>query len=453
MEKSNLEWGTMKIHSLFRKMFIPTLLGMMLACTMGIVDGVVVGQGVGSDALASVNIVAPFFLITTGFGLMFGTGGAIVASVYLSKGQKEIANINITQAFIVSILLMLTLSVLVMAFPDKTARVLGANDSLLPYVRDYMKWIIPSLPFGALLSIGLFIIRLDGSPVIAMLCNAIPAIINGILDYVFVFPMQMGIEGAAIATGLSHILGAIMITVYMVFFTKTLSIYRPRFSIRNIVSGLYNISYQIRLGAPSMIGELAIACMMITGNYAFMSYLGENGVAAFSVTCYCFPIIFMVGNAIAQSAQPIISYNYGAGFWNRVRQTLKLSVIVGLFFGLLSCWGGMMKSDIIVSLFIPADDKAHLLAVKGIPYFSLSFLFFILNLVFIGYFQSIERFKIASIFMLLRGLVLLVPSFLVLPNIAGVNGLWLAVTVSESITTMIIAVYYFANKNNNNNNT
>jgi Na+-driven multidrug efflux pump len=85
MGKDNLDWGAMKISSLFRKMFIPTLLGMMLACTMGIVDGVVVGQGVGSDALASVNIVAPFFLITTGFGLMFGTGGAIVASVYLSK--------------------------------------------------------------------------------------------------------------------------------------------------------------------------------------------------------------------------------------------------------------------------------------------------------------------------------------------------------------------------------
>ena len=130
---------------------------------------------------------------------------------------------------------MVALSVLVMSFPDATAGILGSNDSLLPYVRDYMKWIIPSLPFGALLSVGLFIIRLDGSPIMAMLCNAIPAVINGILDYVFVFPLKMGIEGAAIATGLSHVLGAIMIAVYMAFFTKTLNIYKPKLTIRSIV--------------------------------------------------------------------------------------------------------------------------------------------------------------------------------------------------------------------------
>lgn len=443
MGKDNLDWGAMKISSLFRKMFIPTLLGMMLACTMGIVDGVVVGQGVGSDALASVNIVAPFFLITTGFGLMFGTGGAIVASVYLSKGQKKNANVNITQAFISSLLVMVALSVLVMSFPDATAGILGSNDSLLPYVRDYMKWIIPSLPFGALLSVGLFIIRLDGSPIMAMLCNAIPAVINGILDYVFVFPLKMGIEGAAIATGLSHVLGAIMIAVYMAFFTKTLNIYKPKLTIRSIVAGLHDISYQIRLGAPSMIGELAIACMLITGNYAFMSYLGESGVAAFSVTCYCFPIIFMIGNAIAQSAQPIISYNYGAGLESRVRQTLKLSIAVGVFLGLLSISGGIFGNNEIASLFIPGDDSAHILALGGIPYFSISFLFFILNLVFIGYFQSVERFKVASAFMLLRGFILLIPSFLILPHIAGVKGLWLAVPLSESITTIAITLYYF----------
>ena len=194
MQRDSIDWGTMHIPSLFRKLFIPTLLGMLSSSTMNIVDGAVVGQGVGSDALAAINIVAPFFLITAGVGLMFGAGVSIVASVHLSQGRRKAVDINVTQAFTTSLLLMVILTALVMAFPEESARLMGCNDRLMPYVRDYMRWVIPACPFGMLLCIGLFVIRFDGSPVYAMLCNIIPAATNCVLDYVFVFPCKMGIE-------------------------------------------------------------------------------------------------------------------------------------------------------------------------------------------------------------------------------------------------------------------
>lgn len=442
MNRDRIDWGTANIPSLFRKMFVPTLLGMLLASTMCIVDGAIVGRGVGSDALAAVNIVAPFFLITTGIGLMFGTGGSIVASIHLSKGNRKAANINITQALSVSLLLMTAVTALVMAFPESFARAMGCSDRLLPYVLDYMKWIIPAMPFGMLLHTGLFVLRLDGSPVFAMLCNAIPTVINGILDYVFVFPLEMGIEGAALATGLSEAIGAVMILLYLVFFTRTIRLYRLKLSGKSMALTLRNIGHQMRLGAPSIVGELAIACMVLTGNYAFIAWLGEDGVAAFSAACYCFPLMFMIGNAIAQSAQPIVSYNYGAGLFQRVRQTLRLSVIVAAVCGTLTMAGGIFGSHLIVSLFIPAAGNANRLAMQGMPYFSLSFLFFALNLVFIGYFQSIERFRTATVFMLLRGLFIVVPSFLLLPYLTGTIGLWLAVPLSELSTLAVIIAYY-----------
>lgn len=446
MERDNIDWGTTNISVLFRKMFIPTLFGMLLASTLNLVDGAVVGQRVGSDGLAAVNIMSPIFLINTGIGLMFGSGVSIVAAMHLSRGSIKAANINITQAFSLALLLMLIISGLIVLFPENTVRFLGGSDRLMPYVLNYMKWVIPTLPLGLLMSIGLFVIRLDGRPTFAMLCSAIPAVMNAGLKYLFVFPLDMGIYGASLATGIAQITGGFMVIMYVFFFTNTIHLYKPKFSVKAIRLTMRNIGYQVRLGVPSMIGELAIACMMFTGNYVFMAYLEEDGVAAFSVACYCFPLIFMVGNSIAQSAQPIISYNNGAGLSCRVKKTFRLSVMVAFICGILSMLSGIIESHSIVSIFIPSQGMANNIAMSGMPYFSISFLFFTLNLVFIGYFQSMERFKAATGFMLLRGLIFIVPSFLLLPVCIGTIGLWLAVPVSEFITFMVIVLYYLANK-------
>lgn len=452
MERDRIDWQKMDVVLLFRKMFVPTLLGMLLVSTINIADGVFVGRGAGSDALAAVNIVAPFFLITTGIGLMFGSGVSIVASVHLSQGRQKAANINITQAFMVSVLIMVALAVLIMAFPEKAANMMGCSDRLMPYVKDYMRWVIPSLPFGMLMSIGLFVVRLDGMPVYAMICNAVPAVVNIGLDYLFVFPLQMGIEGAALATGIAQVSGSLLIGLYLWKCAKTVHLYKLKFTIKSFRLTLRNVGCQMKLGAPSMIGELAIAFMMLTGNFVFIHYLGEDGVAAFSVACYCFPLVFMIGNSIAQSAQPIISYNNGMGLRQRVSQTFRLSITMAFACGLLAMLGGMVESPMIVSLFLPDTTVASGIAKSGLPYFSLAFLLFSLNLVYIGYFQSLERFKAAMLFMFLRGMLFVVPAFVLLPRVVGILGLWLAVPMSELLTLLAIGFYVSRNKGKRSNN-
>ena len=207
MQRDRIDFGSMNIPVLFRKIFFPTLLGMVCMACITIADGIFVGRGVGSDALAAVNIVAPIFMVTTGIGLLFGVGSSVVASVHLSQRKVKAANINITQALLVSLLLMAAGISLVMLFNKQTAYMLGSSDQLLPLVLEYMNWIVPFSIFSMLANIGMFMIRLDGSPKFAMLCNVVPALINVVLDYVFVFPMQMGLTGAALATALAEVAG------------------------------------------------------------------------------------------------------------------------------------------------------------------------------------------------------------------------------------------------------
>ena len=444
--KDNIDFGSMDISKLFRKLLIPTVLGMVFSAVFVITDGIFVGKGVGSDALAAVNITAPLFMITTGVGLMFGVGASVVASIHLSHGKRKVAGINITQALMFSSLLILILSVLCCYFVEPVGRLLGSSERLLPLVVEYMNWYVPFLTFYLLLNAGMFFVRLDGAPNYAMWCNAIAAISNIVLDYVFIFVFGWGLMGAAFATSLGTMIGGLMILIYLLRFSRNFRLYPIKLSRKSRQLTFRNIGYMVKLGSSAFVSEASIACMMFLGNYVFIRHLGEDGVAAFSIVCYFFPIIFMVYNAIAQSAQPIISYNFGAGSSKRIQQTFRLSIKTALFCGVCFFIVTVLCNHNIVSLFIDRSYGAYDIAVTGIPYFAIGYLFFAFNIVGIGYYQSIERAHRATIITLLRGVVFMLIGFLVLPHFFGVPGIWLAVPLAELLTFVYIVAIYLKDR-------
>ncbi len=444
--KDSIDFSSMEISTLFRKLLIPTVLGMVFSAIFVITDGIFVGKGIGSDALAAVNITAPLFMITAGIGLMFGVGSSVVASIHLSQGKRRVASINITQALVFSTLLILIMSALCFYYIEPLAKLLGSSDRLLPLAVEYMAWYLPFLVFYEILNIGMFCIRLDGSPTYAMMCNAIAAILNIILDYIFIFEFGWGIMGAAFATSLGTVVGGLMTLIYLLKFSRSLHLCRIKLSIKNMMLTLRNVGYMIKLGSSAFISEASIACMMFLGNYVFIHYLGEDGVAAFSIACYFFPIIFMVYNAIAQSAQPIISYNFGAGQPDRVRKALHLAIRTALICGISFFIITVLCRQNIVSLFIDRSYAAFDIAVNGISYFGIGFIFFAFNMIGIGYYQSVERGQRAMIITLLRGVVFMLIGFLVLPKILGVPGIWLAVPFAELLTMLYIIGIYFKDR-------
>ena len=440
--KDSIDFGSMDVSMLFRKLLVPTVLGMVFSAIFVITDGIFVGKGIGSDALAAVNIAAPFFMIATGIGLMFGIGGSVVASIHLSQGKNKAASINITQALIFSSLIILVMSVLCCLFVEPLAQLLGSSEKLLPLVIEYMLWYLPFLVFYELLSTGMFFIRLDGSPNYAMMCNAVAAILNIILDYIFIFEFGWGMMGAAFATSLGTIAGGLMTLIYLLRFSHSIRLYRIKLSIKSLMLTFRNGGYMIKLGTSAFISEASIACMMFLGNYVFIRHLGEDGVAAFSIACYFFPIIFMVYNAIAQSAQPIISYNFGQQNPGRVARTIRLALKTALGCGIFFFAATLVFNHQIVGLFIDKSYQAYDIAVNGIPYFAVGYLFFALNIVGIGYYQSIERARRATVITLFRGTLFMLAGFLLLPQVLGVRGIWLAVPLAELLTLLLIIGIY-----------
>ncbi len=436
-----LNYGEMRIPRLFRKLFFPTLLGLLSGVLLNLADGIFVGRGVGSDALAAINIAAPMFQVAAGIALMFGSGVSVVAAIHLSKGNLKAANINVTQAFTMGLVLMGLVVVAINVFPRQAVALLGCSDKLYPMVHDYLLGVSPCLLFFVVELVGLFVIRLDGSPQYAMMLNVVAALVNIALDWLFVFPLGMGVFGAAVATSLSALLGAMLVVHYLLRRSRQLRLYRPKFSAVALRLTARNCGYMLRLGLPTFIAETAICCMMVSGNFAFMRYLREDGVAAFSVACYLFPMIFMFGNAIAQSSLPIVSYNHGLGCADRVRETLRLSVVLACALGLLMSVLGFVLAPALVSLFVGDLSAATPIGSQGLPLFLLTCLPFTLNVVLIGYLQSLERYRPATVFMLLRGFIFVIPSFVVLPLVAGIPGLWLAEPLSETVSLVLLLGY------------
>ncbi len=339
MDRDAIDFGTADVKALFRKLFIPTVLGMLSLSAVTAADGIFVGRGVGSDGIAAINICVPLWMIFTGLGLMMGVGCSVVASIHLARGKEKAARINITQAFLFVTLLTVVLTVLILGFARPLAR--------------------------------------------------------------------------------------------------RLRFYRLKTSLKSLRLSLRNIGYQCRVGSSALLGELTLAVLMFAGNLTFVHYLGDDGVGAFGIACYYIPFVFMIGNAIAQSAQPIWSYNYGAGNASRVRQALRLVLRTAVFCGACTTALFVLAPQMLVGLFIPLDVPAARIAVGGFPLFAVGFVCFVLNLVLIGYNQSLERVRAATGLALLRGALFLVPAFLLLPRLLGTPGIWLAMPLSEVATTTV----------------
>lgn len=433
---------------LFFRIFIPTLLGMVFTTSLVVCDGIFVGRGVGSDALAAINIAMPLYMIATGIGLMFGIGASVTASIHLSRNRVESANLCLTQSLTVSTLFIAFLSGLIMIFDEQVVGFLGGSKKLLPLVLEYMHIFVSFIFLQTVLTIGQFMIRLDGSPNYSMMCNVIPAIINITLDYIFIFMLGWGLSGAAWAAVISMMIGTALFLFYMFKYNRILHLQFGSFSYSNLRSVSKGIINTANIGFSALLSELAMSTMFLMGNHIFIRRLGEDGVAAFSVVCYLFPLIYMAVTAITQSSQPIISFNLGNTDWMRISKTLRLSLLVAASISIFLGFSFMFFGSQVVSLFLKETTKAHEIAVYGMPYFAAGFIFFALNMVLIGYYQSIKRAKSATFFTILRGFVLMIACFLVLPILFEIKGIWIAVPSAELLAFLAILLFHIGTRKN-----
>jgi Na+-driven multidrug efflux pump len=399
-----------------------------------------VGQAVGSNGVAAINITIPLMNIFTGLALMIAFGSSVAISIHLSQGKEKAARYHVAQSILFLGLITSISLVLIQLFTESISLLLGSSVTLLLQVVDYLRYFsICWLPMVIAIT-GMFIIRIDGSPKYAMWCNIVPAILNVILDYIFIFPLEMGVKGAAIATTLAQSTGGFMALYYIIFRAKSTKPLWPKMSLMSIKLSIRNICYQIRVGFSAMLGELTLGLLTLIGNLQFMKYMGDAGVGAFGIACYYLPFLFLTGSAIVESAQPIISYNYGSGDRMRVKSAYSLAIKTAAGTGIALTAIFVLFPEFLMRLFISADSAAYPIGVKGFPLLAIGFTFFMINLVVIGYYQSIERPIAGITISITRGIILLIPSFIILPELLGADAIWLANPITEIATLIIFFV-------------
>lgn len=275
-----------------------------------------------------------------------------------------------------------------------------------------------------------------------MWIQVLVAVVNIALDWHMIFSLDMGVKGAAVATSAACVFGGLMALAYFVRFSYKLRFYRLKLSVTSLLLSIRNVTYIMKIGFATFLTELAMGVIMLTGNYMFMSMLNEEGVAAFAVACYLFPIVFSISNAVAQSAQPIISFNHGVRSDARVARTLRVSLFTAAVCGTVVSLCLWIGAPAITALFLTPSEAAYGIALAGLPLFALCAVFFSVNIAFIRYYQSVERAMASTVFTSLRGMLLLVPSFVLLPHALGVSGLWLAIPTAEFLTLVSVSLFY-----------
>lgn len=445
--KDSIDFGKEDIPKLFKRMLFPTLMGMMFSAIFTITDGIFVGQGVGSTALAAVNFVSPLMLVSIGVGLMFGIGASIVASIHLAKGKIKLAKINITQASIASSVILALISGWILLFPDTLLSLIGCAEGLVPLAKEYINGFAGFMICNSFIMMGGFFVRLNGAPKFAMTCSIVAALLNILLDYIFIFPLQMGVFGAALATGVGTTIGVLMMIFYLSSPKTKVHFARFKMSKKSMRLTLRSVGYMCKLGASSFLENISIVCMVMCGNVVFLTQMGESGVAAYSVVGYISPLILMLFMAISQSVQPIISYNYGAGNADRVRKTIRLAIVTAVVYSVVPGFVMIFFSEGITSLFIAESDPAYALCATGLPLHAASLIPAAVNIISIGYFQSIEQAVNANIITILRGYVFMIGCYMVVPILLGNVGAWLSVSIAECLTLIVVVIIFIHNRN------
>lgn len=415
------------------KYMIPAISGMLGLSVCILFDTMFIGRSMGDLGLASLNIALPAYNLFNGIGLTFGVGGATALAV--SIGQNKFHRINriFTTSLIYALTLALCINILQFLFIDKIVYMLGASEVTFTYAKEYLNVI---LIFNSIFIISYALpvfIRSDNNPKLVMYAIILGNVTNIILDFIFIFPLDLGMFGAALATSIAQVINILILLLHFITKKNTMRFELKSFRIKGIRRIILN-------GLPSLVTEFSAGFVIYIFNIMIYKFQGDLGVSAYGIITNISLIFIAVFNGAAQGVQPLISINHGANKKERVDKLLKLARIIVFTFGLVFFILGLLFPEQLISMFTEDTGVLMSIATKGIHIYFISFLFNGLNILNMGYLQAIEKGTEASFISSLRGLILVIIFLITLPNLFGVIGVWLTIPIAEIITLVIFYV-------------
>ena len=406
---------------------LPSIVTMWIYSLYTIVDGIFIGKFLGANEIASVNIVMPYVNVSFALGIMIAVGGGTIIAIRLGEGNQKEANRIYSLSTQFFMVLGGLLGALGVFFPKQLVRILGANDVILNDAKTYL-FIISFFTLFYLLAYGFEIfIRIEGNPAYSMVCNLTGAIINIVLDYIFIVHFHWGIAGAALATGLAQLGTALSLGWYLLFKAKKLKFNFTKFDFKAIGALCFN-------GSSEFLTEIATGIVIMAFNINIMRMIGEKGVSAFGIIGYISTLVTMTMIGFSQGLQPIISYNYGAEKYDRIKKVLKIGLAVVTTLGIIFYTLVNYFAYDIISMFVKNDVKLFNITKEAISIYSFTYILMGLNIIISAYFTAIEDAMISAILSVLRGIIFINTLLYIFPIIFNVKGIWLSAPVNEMVT-------------------
>lgn len=426
-----------KFFSLLQFAF-PTMVMMVFMSLYTIVDGIFISRLVGSDALSATNITYPVVSLLIAIGVMLATGGSAVIARKLGMGQAEDARKDFSFLIFTALVTGFLFLIAGNLFIEPIVKVLGATDRLLPYCIDYLQILLYMAPACILQLLFQTFFVAAGRPGIGLWIGIAGGIANMILDYVFMGPLNMGISGAALATGIGQLIPSVIGLAYFLLVRDSLYLVKPHCQ--------WNVLKEVCLnGSSEMVTNLSTAVVTFLFNIMMLKFLGEPGVAAITIVLYgqfLFNALYM---GFSMGVAPVISYNYGRRNDKLLRRVFKICISFISISSVVITVLALISSPYIVKIFTPGDMETYEIAKSGFFLFSFNYFFAGLNIFASSMFTAFSDGKISALISFVRTFVFIVANILILPYLIGVNGIWLAIPAAE-LLTIFFSVYFFYKK-------
>ncbi|MEZ4829153.1 MAG: MATE family efflux transporter [Bacteroidia bacterium] len=423
--------GTKPIGKLLRAQAIPASVGILIMSVYGIVDSIFVGRWVGTLGIGAITVVFPISFLISSIGMSIGIGGASVISRSLGAGNRSHALLTFGNQATLTLLLAVSMVLLGSFFQEEILQLFGGRGEILPYAKEYFRIILLGIPFLSWAMMTNNVIRSEGAARFAMMIMIVPAVVNIILDPIFIAVFDMGIAGAAWATTISYIASACFSLWY---FTKGPS--ELRLYVSNLWLRLSVVKEIFSIGVVTLARQGTISLLSIVLNNALFGYGGEIAVSVYGIINRVmmfanFPVL-----GVTQGFLPIAGYNYGAQKRDRVKELIFKAIVFGTGLALCIFIGIMFFAKDIVSLFT-TDDQLIALSTPAIMIAFLATPTLTIQLIGSAYFQSIGKPVPALLLTMLKQGFFLIPLVLILPLFYDLNGVWYAFPIADILSASV----------------
>ncbi|MDL2252596.1 MATE family efflux transporter [Ruminococcaceae bacterium OttesenSCG-928-I18] len=414
---------------------LPTIVMMVFMSLYTMVDGVFVSRFVGTDALSAVNIVFPLVSVVIAVGIMLATGASAILAKEMGQGQDTLSRKHFSFIILVGLVLGLLISVAGFLFLPEMLLLLGANEVLYTLCHEYTWVLLWFVPMAVLQMLFQTLFVTAGRPGLGLIVTVAGGVANIVLDYVFIVPMGMGISGAALATGIGYSIPAVFGVFYFALNRKgTLYFVKPVFDGKMLLKSCTN-------GSSEMVTNLSTAVTTYLFNILMLRYVGEDGVAAITIVLYAQYLLTAVFLGYSTGIAPVVSYNFGSRNTNQLKKVFKISL---LFIGVVSLLTFAMAhlfSRVITGVFTPPGTAVFELTISGFHIFAFAFLFMGVNIFASALFTALSNGKVSALLSFVRTFVFIVAALLLLPQVIGLTGIWLAIPLAEGLGLFFSLVF------------